>query len=66
MGFLDFLKKKEGSTEESKASVSAAPQGKYSEVCSLCGKGNTEVKWAGQFWHRKCKRGASKLAHKMV
>ncbi len=76
MGFLDFLKKKEGSKGDSEESNekdskaekkdSVTPQGKYSEVCSLCGKAGTEIKWAGQFWHKKCMRAGKKMAKKMM
>ena len=75
MGFLDFLGKKDASKVEekesekepdSKDSKKVEPVGKYNEACSLCGKGGTDVKWAGQFWHKKCYRGAKKMAKRMV
>lgn len=36
--------------------------GKYNETCALCGKGPTDKKFGGQYFHKKCfrvvKRGA--------
>jgi hypothetical protein len=80
MGWLDFLGKKEAEKAESEAdskkpsakgakeadSDSDESAGKYPDPCSLCNKGGTDVKWAGQFWHKKCMRSAKKMAKKMV
>ncbi|MDD5148512.1 MAG: hypothetical protein PHH08_03545 [Candidatus ainarchaeum sp.] len=65
MGILDSLKKK---VEDAKADKEAAPaaKGKYEEVCALCGAGNTEKKWMGQYWHKKCIRSAKKASKKMI
>ncbi|AJF59568.1 MAG: hypothetical protein QT03_C0001G0057 [archaeon GW2011_AR10] len=60
MGFLDkFMGKKEEQQEE-------APQGKYGEECSVCGKRGTEKKWMGQYFHKRCLRGLKKGAKKMI
>ncbi len=41
-------------------------EAKYpNEKCTLCGAINAEVKWAGQYWHVKCKRRSKKLAKGM-
>ncbi|MCX6800687.1 MAG: hypothetical protein NTZ73_00690 [Candidatus Diapherotrites archaeon] len=67
MSFDMFGKKEEIkeniSEEKNEASV---PQGKYSEPCALCGKGPSDKKWAGNYWHKKCLRRAKKGAMKMV
>ena len=41
-------------------------RGKYPEPCSLCGKGPSDKKWMGQYWHIKCARLAKKSAKKMM
>jgi len=41
-------------------------EGKYDEPCSLCGDPNTEKKWMGQYWHKKCLRQMKKTAKGMV
>ncbi|MDO8625319.1 MAG: hypothetical protein Q7R47_04510 [Candidatus Diapherotrites archaeon] len=81
MGWLDFLGKKDAEKAQSgadKKKVSAKPSkaddsddsdessGKYSAACSLCNKGGTDKKWAGQFWHARCYRNAKKMAKKMI
>ncbi len=66
MGFLDKLKAKKEEVEEKKKEAEAEPEGKYSEVCALCGNPGTDKKWMGQFWHHKCARLARKGARKMV
>ncbi|MDO8627394.1 MAG: hypothetical protein Q7K42_02930 [Candidatus Diapherotrites archaeon] len=38
---------------------------KYVENCALCNTSPTEVKWAGRFWHVKCKRKSKKLVKGM-
>jgi len=40
--------------------------GEYSETCSMCGKADTEKKWMGQYWHRKCLRQIKKQGRKMM
>ncbi|MEK6941585.1 MAG: hypothetical protein AABW85_01900 [archaeon] len=42
------------------------PPKKHAETCALCGKGETDKKWAGQFWHKKCLRTVKKGAGKML
>ena len=78
MGFLDVLKKKDseekkevtpGMSEEERQKVFAekdAPKGKYNEACSACGGVGTDKKWMGQYWHKKCLRGARKQAKGLV
>ncbi len=67
MGFLDSLKaKKEEADAKKKEEEEAQPQGKYSQACALCGGTGTEKKWMGQYWHRKCIRGARKMGRKMI
>jgi len=41
-------------------------EGKYQEQCSLCGKGPTDKKWGGQYFHRKCFRKIKKGAKGML
>jgi hypothetical protein len=43
-----------------------AEEGKYPDPCSLCGKGPTDKKWMGQYWHIKCARKAKKAAKGMM
>lgn len=38
----------------------------YPEACSLCGKTETEKKWMGQYWHKKCLRNARKAGKRMM
>ena len=69
LGILDnFRKKPEENPAEEK--TQQAPQdsgeGRFNQVCALCGKGPTDVKWMGQYFHKKCKRQARKLAGKMI
>ena len=52
--------------EETGAPEAQAPQGKYDELCSICGKGGTEKKWAGKYWHKKCFRMARRSAKGMI
>jgi len=42
------------------------PEKKYQESCALCGNPETEKKWVGQFWHKKCYRLARKKARGMI
>jgi hypothetical protein len=75
---FDALKKKpetegnsaEQKTEDSESSGSESSGnqglGKFNEVCALCGKGPTDVKWMGQYFHVKCKRSAKKMAKRMM
>ncbi|MCX6798704.1 MAG: hypothetical protein NTW59_01240 [Candidatus Diapherotrites archaeon] len=68
MGLFDKLtgKKEEGAAEQKKEKAAAEPAGKYNEPCALCGKLGTEKKWMGQYWHKKCMRGARKAAKGMI
>lgn len=69
MGFLDFLGKKDAKKEDDqKASKKAETEteGGFNEACALCGKGSTDKKWAGQYWHKKCLRSSRKMAKGMI
>lgn len=70
MGFLDFLKKKEPEKKEENASAKKEDETEeetgFNEECALCGKANTEKKWAGQYWHVRCLRSARKGAKGMI
>lgn len=63
MGFLDRFSKKK---EEKKEPQTDVPEGKYDEECSLCGAPDSEKKWMGQYWHKKCLRQMKKGAKKMI
>ncbi len=69
MGFfgniLGFGKEK-SSGEKKLESSKVEFEGKYSEKCVVCGEGNTEKKWAGQYWHKKCLRKGKKIAKGML
>lgn len=64
MGMMDFLKKAASVTDKPDANAPAVS--KYAEKCALCNGPNAEEKWAGQFWHKKCRRMARKMGKKMV
>ena len=73
MGLFDALKKKPetegnsaGQKTESSESSGSESSGKFNEVCALCNKGPTDVKWMGQYFHVRCKRQAKKYAKKMM
>lgn len=40
--------------------------GKYEETCSVCGKGPTDKKWGGQYFHKKCFRKMKKIGKGML
>jgi hypothetical protein len=40
--------------------------GKYPDACSLCGKGPTDKKWGGQYFHKKCYRKLKKMGKGMI
>ncbi|MFA6268738.1 MAG: hypothetical protein WCW13_06275 [archaeon] len=61
---LELFGKKEEKKEDSTESNEG--EAKYQEACSLCGKGPTDKKWGGQFFHRKCFRRMRKGASKMI
>ena len=63
MGLFDRIKEKK---EKVEAESDGEPQGKYREACALCGAGETDSKWMGQYWHKKCKRVARKQAKGMM
>lgn len=72
MGLLGrlFGKKEisEKSSEEKKegGEQSSENAAKYSQECTLCGGANTEKKWMGQYWHKKCLKGAKRASKKMI
>jgi hypothetical protein len=61
-----FGKKPEDKKDDSEEDSSDAGTGKYSEQCSLCGKGPTDKHWAGQYFHKKCLRKIRKGAKGML
>lgn len=63
MGFLDFLKKKDGAAEGADDGMA---EGKYADPCTLCGKGPTEKKWMAQYFHKKCFRKMKKVGKGMI
>jgi hypothetical protein len=63
MGILDSFKKK---IESEKKEEAPAAKGKYEDACALCGTGNTDKKWMGQYWHKRCMRSAKKASKKMI
>jgi len=64
MGFFGFGKKEE-KAEEKKGSAEAGTEGRYEDACALCGKGPTEKKWMGKYWHKSCMRKSRKFAKGM-
>jgi len=69
MGLFDSLGKKPvlgDPKAESMVKGSDLVEARFNEPCALCGKQPTEVKWMGQYWHKKCKRQGKKLAGKMI
>jgi len=68
MGLFDNFRKKpeEAKVEEKTESAEDSEGAKFNQPCALCGKQPTEVKWMGQFWHKRCKRQGRKLAGKMI
>ncbi|MDO8648001.1 MAG: hypothetical protein Q7R70_06345 [Candidatus Diapherotrites archaeon] len=71
MGLLDGFRKKpeENSAaplQKNSGASESQNSGKFSETCAICGKGPTDVKWMGQYFHTKCRRVAKRLAGKMV
>jgi len=75
LGLKDSIKgifsKKSGSEakqEERKlAEKQALKKAKYPyESCALCGQPACDVKWAGQYWHKKCLRSVRKAASSML
>ncbi|PIN85717.1 MAG: hypothetical protein COV47_00675 [Candidatus Diapherotrites archaeon CG11_big_fil_rev_8_21_14_0_20_37_9] len=64
MGLLDKLTGKK--EEPKKPKTEEELFGKYKEACAMCGGSGTDKKWAGQYWHKKCLRGAKKGAKKML
>lgn len=59
MALKDVLKRMANKTEEDS-------EGKFDEECAFCGNKATEVKWMGQYFHKKCKRKAKRFAKGMV
>lgn len=75
MGWTDFLKKKDKETEKPATKTEKKPEpvskqpdvmSGHKEECALCGKGGTEKKWAGQYWHKQCLRRSRKSAKGMI
>jgi len=70
MGFfgniLGLGKEKSEAEKKAENSKAESAEGKYYEKCVVCGEGNTEKKWAGQYWHKKCLRRGKKIAKGML
>ena len=73
MKFLDIFKKKPEKKEEKKEVkkvVAPTPQAPApaptDKMCSYCGNGGADKKWAGQYWHKQCIRQAKKEAKGMI
>ena len=68
MKFLDMFKKKPEKKEEKKvvAPTPQAPAAPVDKMCSYCGNGGADKKWAGQYWHKQCIRQAKKEAKGMI
>ena len=71
MKFLDIFKKKPEKKEEKKVVTPPAPtqrpaQEALEKMCSYCGNGGADKKWAGQYWHKQCIRQAKKEAKGMI
>lgn len=62
MGMMDFLKNAAKVTDDS--TTEKNPNSGHS--CVLCNGPLAEEKWAGQYWHKKCRRAARKMGKKMV
>ena len=67
MGFNLFGigKREEDSRASEKKLGESGVEGKYEEACALCGKGPTEKKWMGKYWHKSCMRKSRKFAKGM-
>ena len=72
MSFLDKLvgKKESESVKSNESDLDSlgddSSTQKFDMPCALCGQSATEVKWAGQYWHKKCKRKSKKMVKGMV
>ena len=71
MGLKDSLKgffsKSAEQKEEQAEPKKVTKPAKYpDEVCALCGKPGCDIKWAGQYWHKKCLRSMRKGARSMI
>ena len=68
MGLLGNLLGKKEPAEKAEPAEGPAEEsgGKHPEPCSACGKGGTDRKWAGKYWHKKCLRSVKKMAKGML
>lgn len=68
MGLFDSLKKPVAGEPKAESQVKGNDlvEAKFNEPCALCGKVPTEVKWMGQYFHKKCRRSAKKMAGRMI
>lgn len=66
MGFLGFGKKKEDSAEARGETAPEREEELFNEPCGLCGKQPTDTKWMGQYWHKRCRRSAKRMAKGMM
>ncbi len=66
MGLFDVFNGKKEEDSEKAEEAEAEPVGKFDEECSVCGGTETDKKWMGQYWHKKCLRAVKKGARKMI
>jgi hypothetical protein len=65
-----FSRKSEPETKQEESKLEekqAVKKAKYPyETCALCGQPACDMKWAGQYWHKKCLRSVRKAASSMI
>lgn len=72
LGIANSIKKAFGANKESVEKGNAKDeqkgvQAKYPyETCALCNQPACDVKWGGQYWHKKCLRSMRKAASTML
>ncbi|HOD89912.1 MAG TPA: hypothetical protein PKK56_02435 [archaeon] len=68
MSFLNPFKKKEKTeTKKIKDNQINLATAKYpNETCALCSQKGCDVKWGGQYWHKKCLRTTKNMAKGMI
>ena len=62
MGLKNFFKKLVPKVGEEEEEIEV----KDTHICALCQKEGAEVKWMGQWWHKKCLRLAKRKAKQMI
>lgn len=65
--FKKRKEKKEKERVEEEKKIAAMDNARYpGEECALCQQPGCEMKWMGQYWHKKCLRNARKMAKGMM